>query len=42
MGNTGCIYSPVKRFAPVYTCISLDPHCEEKAFRINLDNKETD
>ena len=31
-----------QRFTPVYTCISLNPHCEKKAFRINLDNNETD
>ena len=43
ISKSDCINSPVKRFTPVYTCSSFEPHCEEKkAFRINLDSKHTD
>ena len=36
------VYSPVKRFTPVYTYSSYEPFCEKRAFRINLDHKHTD
>ena len=43
IGETECIYSPVKRFTAVYLYIPevVGARCEKKASRINLDNKET-